>query len=378
MSSSTAPLFPKTSVFIPAYWESARGGALTQEQADALYLKFPVGQGTESIPNLIVSGTSTLGITSASTLSITDTTNSALTIGNGTSATGNMNFGGGSIQRLTTSAGTNQILGLLCQNTTLTSKYSAVNLRSGNNTTGKSSVELVATQADGLRYSDCFISETNFDVNNYFTDGEINYVAGVLSYNDAVESNIPVSLLYSSYTSPSNNYIGVRCRTLYSAEQVVDIFTGSTTDAVVNIASFSTTGITLYSSAGVPTASFTSSNNTFFENLTFSGYTGVLEKSNIETSTSGNFTMTSANSFQTTINTPTANRNFILPAPAGQLTGTFYGICNKSTSFTIAVQSPSGTTIFTIPVATNATNGGSFAKFAINLNGATNTYFRCG
>ncbi len=69
MSSSVAPLFPKTSIFIPSYWASSRGGLLTQEEADALYLKFPVGQGTESIPNLIVSGSSTLGAVSASTLS---------------------------------------------------------------------------------------------------------------------------------------------------------------------------------------------------------------------------------------------------------------------------------------------------------------------
>jgi hypothetical protein len=69
MSSSVAPLFPKTSIFIPAFWSASRGGLLTQEEADTLYLKFPVGQGTESIPNLIVSGSSTLGSVSASTLS---------------------------------------------------------------------------------------------------------------------------------------------------------------------------------------------------------------------------------------------------------------------------------------------------------------------
>ena len=69
MSSSVAPLFPTTSVFIPAFWASARSGILTEEDADARYLRFPVGQGTESIPNLIVSGSSTLGVVSASTLS---------------------------------------------------------------------------------------------------------------------------------------------------------------------------------------------------------------------------------------------------------------------------------------------------------------------
>jgi hypothetical protein len=69
MSSSVAPLFPKTSIFIPAFWEASRGGLLTEEVADARYLRFPVGQGTESIPNLIVSGSSTLGSVSASTFS---------------------------------------------------------------------------------------------------------------------------------------------------------------------------------------------------------------------------------------------------------------------------------------------------------------------
>lgn len=72
MSSSVAPLFPLTSVFIPAYWATARSEVLTQEEADARYLKFPTGQGTESIPNLIVSGTTTLGITTATAPSALD------------------------------------------------------------------------------------------------------------------------------------------------------------------------------------------------------------------------------------------------------------------------------------------------------------------
>jgi hypothetical protein len=69
MSVSTPPIFPETSVFIPAYWAAARGTTLTQEEADLLYLKYPIGQGTESIPNLIVSGSSTLSAVSASSLS---------------------------------------------------------------------------------------------------------------------------------------------------------------------------------------------------------------------------------------------------------------------------------------------------------------------
>jgi hypothetical protein len=68
MSSNLPPKFPSTPVFIPAYWNTATSGTLTQDQADARYLKFPTGQGTESIPNLIVAGSSTLGAVSATSI----------------------------------------------------------------------------------------------------------------------------------------------------------------------------------------------------------------------------------------------------------------------------------------------------------------------
>jgi len=69
MSSNLPPKFPSTAVFIPSYWNTATSNTLTQDQADARYLKFPTGQGTESIPNLIVSGSSTLGAVSLTSLS---------------------------------------------------------------------------------------------------------------------------------------------------------------------------------------------------------------------------------------------------------------------------------------------------------------------
>jgi hypothetical protein len=68
MSINKPPKFPSTPVFIPAYWNTVISGTLTQEEADALYLKFPTGQGTESIPNLIVSGSTTLGTVSATSI----------------------------------------------------------------------------------------------------------------------------------------------------------------------------------------------------------------------------------------------------------------------------------------------------------------------
>jgi len=248
MSSSSAPIFPKTSVFIPAYWTTERSGALTQEQADALYLKFPVGQGTESIPNLIVSGTSTLGITSASTLSLTDTTNNALTIGSGTSATGNMNFGAGAIQRLTATAGVNQSLQLYCENTTLSNKASFIQLRSGNSTTGLSSVELDALSNDGYKRSNGLLTENTLNLYSNFIDADTTFTGGVATYR---EGDVPVatiySLLYSAYTSPTDNYIGLRARTIQATSvQSLEMFVGSTLDAAVNIATFNGSGLLMY------------------------------------------------------------------------------------------------------------------------------------
>ena len=57
-------------VFNSSLFESTTS-ALTQTTADSRYLKFPIGQGTESIPSLIVGGTSTLGVTSTSQLTAT-------------------------------------------------------------------------------------------------------------------------------------------------------------------------------------------------------------------------------------------------------------------------------------------------------------------
>jgi hypothetical protein len=104
---------------------------------------------------------------------------------------------------------------------------------------------------------------------------------------------------------------------------------------------------------------------------------GMLENSIILTTpTTGTTTLTIAtNAFSTLINTPTiAGRIIILPTITIGTDGYWYGICNKSTLQTIAVQYPGGTTIATIPVAPSATNGGSVARFAV-VSGGT-SYFR--
>jgi hypothetical protein len=80
-----------------------------------------------------------------------------------------------------------------------------------------------------------------------------------------------------------------------------------------------------------------------------------------------------ANAFKTTINKPTLDRNFILPTPSTTYSGYWYNICNKATSYTIVVQYPLGTTIYTIPVSPTG-GAGSVARFT--CDGIS--YFRSG
>jgi hypothetical protein len=99
---------------------------------------------------------------------------------------------------------------------------------------------------------------------------------------------------------------------------------------------------------------------------------GLLENGTINATTTGTTNLTTGSAFATIINTPTTStRIFVLPAPTLATAGYWYAFCNKSTAFTIEVQYPASTTIATIPVATNATNGGSVASFAVNSTGAS-------
>jgi len=113
-----------------------------------------------------------------------------------------------------------------------------------------------------------------------------------------------------------------------------------------------------------------------FVNIGTAAGTGVKDRSFEHLTTSGTTTLTTADAFRTTINTPSASgRTFVLPATTSNV-GYWYGFCNKSTTHTIGICFPDTlTTIFTIPVASNA-GGGSFAKFAVNSNGTG--YFTSG
>ena len=360
MSSSVAPLFPKTSVFIPAYWENARSEILTQEEADARYLKFPVGQGTESIPNLIVSGQTTLGITSASTLTastqvkINTDSNYALNIGAGTTtSTGNMLLQVGSINRFTTDPNNKDISICSYNESGAGNQRGEVVVSSGTNSTSSQAL-MNAFSRDNYNSSFCYCKETITDFQLFRTDGEVDSYSGFRNFLNA--SQYTTAMMYA--LNASVGYVGIR---IPQGENNIQMFINSNPLATTNIASFSTGTSTFYSPV-----QFNATNTPC----------GVVEKSTINGTTTGTTGLSSTSSFLTTINTPSApGRTFTLPNPSGLIAGQWFGFCNKSTANTIQVQYPAGTTIYTIPVSPTG-GAGSVAKFAVDS--ALTAYFRCG
>jgi len=98
----------------------------------------------------------------------------------------------------------------------------------------------------------------------------------------------------------------------------------------------------------------------------------------LDTTTTGTTTLSlGVNSNQTYVSTPsTSGRIYVLQQSTNTTYNNYwFAICNTSTSNTIAVQSPSGTTIGTIPVA--PTTAGITQKF-VNYysSGAAGNYYR--
>lgn len=373
MSSSVAPLFPKTSVFIPAYWASVRSEILTQEEADARYLKFPVGQGTESIPNLIVSGTSTLGITSTNALTATQFTATTGSYGlsqkfYGSTAdtypfeltTESANFYNKYIRLRQTANNATPTQGtFLCANYT-GQAYSSLELISGTSTiypktTLQSFVDYTAFYGYGSTCNKLILGE---DTASGGLGSDI-----VLSNGDVANDLPENKIVLHDDGSYSNNYIQLRVAFDYAGESSefklgYNFLNWSILNLDVMNINASNDRIELKRNMRQDTRSDDGST------------TGILETGVINATTTGTTTLTFATSaFRTTINTPTlAGRIFVLPVPSASNAGYWLGFCNKSTAFTIAIQYPAATTIFTIPVATNATNGGSSARFAVGPN----------
>jgi hypothetical protein len=245
-------------------------------------------------------------------------------------------------------------------------RYSKLSCNSGRNVPSVPPTARLSAQMDDQSYSECIIGGTTFDLNTTQLFDEDSLKAGVIGYKEV--GGTPVSVLYNNNTNfvPGNVQIsGVRVK---QQPSIIEIFDGaSTIDGGAVLANFFTNGVV--GSAGI----------NFSQILAFALGSGVKENSSVNATTTGSTNLSVANdAFETIINTPAdTTRVFVLPTPSASIAGCWFGICNKATTAgrTIAIQYPSGTTIFTIPVATNA-GGGSFAKFAVNSAGTG--YFTCG
>lgn len=376
MSSSSPPLFPETDVFIPSYWRQASDNILTQDEADTRYLKFPIGQGTESIPNLIVAGSSTLGVVSTNTLN----SNGLITANQGIISNDSSIF-------QTTGSGSSAI-----------EIFS--NIINGFSTGGNN---MTLSMVDGFDFNNSTSQRQIFTDPNAGTSVYSNYISGnqqvpiltigVETPNPTTTAVIkcegdvstPTTLLLKSF-NPDDQYsytnlitgddLGTSPIASIGINDPLGVYSTSAYIEILNQTITFNIGILTFLTLSLG-ANF--NNAIFGEPVGFSTDAGVIEQSVINSTTTGdtNLVFNSANAYRTIINTPTnGTRRFILPTTTGQQVGGWFAICNKSTAFTIAVCFPTtATTIFTIPVSPTG-GAGSIAKFAIDNN--STAYFRAG
>lgn len=367
MSSSVAPLFPKTSVFIPAYWATARSEILTQEEADTRYLRFPVGQGTESIPNLIVAGTSTLGITSTSQITNTGNINSTGYIGSNEEIFCSNPATGDNIDIFPTTIN-GSVAGGNSMNLSMNDGFNFYN-------TTQERIILTDPANGTTKWSNYISSTAQYPQLTIGIEIPNPQTTAVIKLENDVST--PTTLLIQSFNADDQNAqisiisgddLGTSPQILLEAIDILASYQSSITIQGQSISFItSNTSIVIFGTDCL-----------FNQPIRFGTDCGVLEQSVINTTTTGttNLVFNSTNAYRTIINTPTSGtRVFVLQAPVGQQIGGWFKICNKSTAFTIAVQQPLGTTIFTIPVSPTG-GAGSVAKFAIDNNGTA--YFRAG
>jgi hypothetical protein len=247
----------------------------------------------------------------------------------------------GRLQRTSTTSATNIPL-IISSSNSPASKVSQIDLNSGSNVIAP--VGTFGSYIDSQNDTKLILS-TDTDLRRYYTDGTIDYYAGVKTYTDTATAR-PATLLYHRDDAPSTTYTGVRV--VYNT---ISMFAGSTENTATNIASFNTGGIS------------------FSQVLSFSSAgQGVLEKSLVSTAGA---TLTTANAFQTIVSSTASVRTYVLPAPTAGTAGYWYGFCNKATSAgnTIIVQYPSGTTLFTL--AGGVPTIGNCARVAVVAGGAS-------
>ncbi len=170
--SSEAPPTYDVSIFIPSYWADQTSSGFDKTYADNHYLKFPIGQGTEYIPDLVVSGTTTLGSTSASSL----------------------NMGGGNITNVTNingsayppAAGINAVL---ATGNTAVDKNMIISSSISNQTSTLSKTGLIIANSS----ADCSISNTVVSIATNTATPSINKTEVYSNSIDLIGSSVSIS-----------------------------------------------------------------------------------------------------------------------------------------------------------------------------------------
>ena len=301
MSSEAPPTF-NVSIFIPSYWADQTTSGFDKTYADNHYLKFPVGQGTEYIPDLVVSGGTTLATTSASSLNVSGKTTTAnIDLVNSSST---LDMKSGSITNLTSingsaypqSAGIDAVLatGNTATNKTLNLNYTtsvatdALNLTStlsststqisyNNFLTGNGTkilsideangIELIKVGASNLGYS--LYSATEFRMARSFAERDNIYNA-ITENTSIIYNNTDYASTSSNTSTPISTAIADGTYTGTLTSNALSLFTNSVSTArnAITNAGMTITGATSSITNTINSTSNTIANTTYTGTLT--------------------------------------------------------------------------------------------------------------
>jgi hypothetical protein len=424
--SSEAPPTYNVGIFIPSYWVASTTG-FDKAYADTHYLKFPVAQGTEYMTDLVVSGTTTLGATSASSLSVTNKTTTAnIDLVNSSST---LDMKSGSITNLTNINGSAypQAAGL---NSVLATSNTATNkdiLMYGSASISGNNLQLSGDKAyfySGLSYDNSTLQKDALTFNNTSIQS-ILASTGLFCYGNSTAPTINNTYLTSSdFTitgsstaitntiNSTSNAIVDATNTLAQTSSLLSMYlTGSTTNSLsssnlsntaLNIydsaslltySSLTSAGLTLFNSSNIKnimtnaSSIFYSSTSTTLNKTTFSssGFTIVgSTTNNTNTTSAGTITLNSLlnkntiapNGITQVLNADTTTNNSVLNNSSLTLIGSTTSITNtiNSTSNGIADATYTGTlTSNALNLFTNSvsTSRNAITNTSMTITGST-------
>lgn len=377
MSSEAPPIYD-VSIFIPSYWADQISSGFDKAYADTHYLKFPIGQGTEYIPDLVVSGTTTLGATSASSL----------------------NMGGGNITNVTNINGSAypQAAGI---NAVLAAGFTAVNkdmVMAGTPSQASNTLLLNGDRAEFYNIAGSFDTGTLKRDTLTMATGAVKsilYSTGLNTLDNSATPTINNSFLSSGVLSitgssdsitnnltPTSSVIADGTYTATLTSNALSLFTNAvltTRNAISN------TGMTITGSTSSSTNTITALTNTITD--------GTRSISNIVTSSTATIKLLSAQSFgqSTTItpnlivnsssdgsatnNTRITNLSFLVNGAAG-VSNTAVALSNTITDATRTIFTGISSSIATIKLNAAAAGSGnsvSITPSSINITGVDGT-----